>query len=94
MVDDVIDWLSDPELVRKVAQAICDELNNQDSIEPERLPDDGKLPWLDQGEVDMLAVARAALTAATPDDLAPLNPEDPEYLARRQALRDKRTDIE
>lgn len=49
--------------VDRVARAIVAELARQDDEEGTWPCTDGKLAYLDQGEVDMFAVARAALSA-------------------------------
>lgn len=51
------------EMVDRVAQAIADELARQEGNEESFILHDGKLSYLDQEEVDMLAVARAAIEA-------------------------------
>lgn len=52
-------------VVEKVARAVTDELGRQDGYDLPawKLENGLKLAWLDQGEVDMGLVARAALTA-------------------------------
>jgi hypothetical protein len=47
------------DLEQRVARAIYAELGVQDSGEAWELPDSLKAPWLDQGETDMAAIARA-----------------------------------
>ena len=51
-------------MVEQMARAIVRELARQDGFEDATwILEDGKLPFLDQGEVDMFAVSRAALAA-------------------------------
>jgi len=52
-------------VVEKVARAVTDELGRQDGYDAPawKLENGLKLAWLDQGDVDMGLVARAALTA-------------------------------
>lgn len=52
------------ELIERVARAIAAEIGRQDHDEVFVLPDDLKLAWLDQGEVDFALVAKAAIAAA------------------------------
>jgi len=57
-------------LIIAAAKAIVAELARQDGVEGTWEDENGKIAWLDQGEVDMFAVARATLIAIrdlTPD---------------------------
>jgi len=49
-------------MVERVARAVATEIGRQD-YEEINLGDDLKLAWLDQGEVDFVLVARAAIEA-------------------------------
>lgn len=51
------------ELRERVARAVTNELARQDGVEGEWDLEEGVLPFIDQGQVDMFAVADAAIAA-------------------------------